>query len=227
VAAQDIVVLGISLGAIPYVAKDIVATSPRWQAMVEHVRTVPTEALQLWLERPTAELGWQADATVGGYGQPFDTWSDMPASLIAESHDPTGPRGLAYFCSAFNTAGQSIDPTHRGDVDLAKHFHKAWNAADERLRHHVDEFVRRRLPLLWGLEHPRNGNSYNHRWGSHLRRIPDGPHSMSRSTATSGSTSTRQIAMSCLSLAVVGTGCAQTPADSTTCSWRVIGPNAR
>jgi uncharacterized protein with NAD-binding domain and iron-sulfur cluster len=169
VAAHDVVVLGISLGAIPYVAKDILAASPRWQAMVEHVRTVPTEALQLWLERPTAELGWQADATVGGYGQPFDTWSDMPASLIAESHDQTGPQGLAYFCSAFNTtdmAGQSIDPSRRedadgaenrseaeerlqADADLAEHYLDAWTAADKRLRRHVDEFVRRRLPLLW------------------------------------------------------------------------------
>ena len=120
--------------------------------MVEHVKTVPTEALQLWLDRPAAELGWQPDAIVGGYGKPFDTWSDMPASLIAERHDTTGPRGLAYFCSAFNTrelAAQSIDPSPRDDVDLAEHFHTAWTAADEKLRHHVDEFVRRRLPLLW------------------------------------------------------------------------------
>jgi uncharacterized protein with NAD-binding domain and iron-sulfur cluster len=169
VAADDVVVLGISLGAIPYVAKDIIATSPRWQAMVQCVKTVPTEALQLWLDRPTSELGWQADATVGGYGQPFDTWSDMPASLIAESHDQTGPQGLAYFCSAFNTrdmAGQPLDPERREDAegaenrseaeerlqedaDLADHFDKAWKAADEELRRHVDAFVRRRLPLLW------------------------------------------------------------------------------
>ena len=46
-------------------------------------------------------------------------------------------------------AGQSIDPPRREDAEHAEHFHKAWNAADETLRQHVDEFVRRRLPLLW------------------------------------------------------------------------------
>lgn len=44
----DEVVLGIPIGTFPDIAADLIAASPLWQRMVQRVRTVGTEAMQLW-----------------------------------------------------------------------------------------------------------------------------------------------------------------------------------
>ena len=54
----DVVVLGIGIGAIPFVAGDLLARDPRWRAMVDHVKTVATQAFQLWLRPQQSALGW-------------------------------------------------------------------------------------------------------------------------------------------------------------------------
>lgn len=95
----DFVVLGVGLGAIPYVCRSLVARDPRWREMVEHVGTVATQAFQLWLRADAAELGWKGPPiTVSGFVEPFDTWADMGHLLVHEAWgDP--PKSLAYFCS--------------------------------------------------------------------------------------------------------------------------------
>src|SRR5262249_50815715 len=46
----DRVILGISIGAFPFVCKQLIAARPRFRAMVEHVKTTQTQAVQLWFE---------------------------------------------------------------------------------------------------------------------------------------------------------------------------------
>jgi uncharacterized protein with NAD-binding domain and iron-sulfur cluster len=95
----DFVVLGIGLGAVPYVCKELVASDPRWRAMVDHVKTVPTQAFQVWMSADMSELGWNApQVTLSGFVSPFDTWADMRHLLDKESW-AVQPRALAYFCS--------------------------------------------------------------------------------------------------------------------------------
>src|SRR6266536_2674220 len=53
----DFVVLGVGVGAIPYVAREIVARDPRWRAMIDHVQTVATQALQIWMTADMKEIG--------------------------------------------------------------------------------------------------------------------------------------------------------------------------
>ena len=45
----DSVVLGISIGAFPYICKELLATSTAWQNMVKNVLTVRTQAFQWWM----------------------------------------------------------------------------------------------------------------------------------------------------------------------------------
>ena len=45
----DFVVLGVGVGALPYVCREIVASNPRWRMMVDRVKTVATQAFQIWL----------------------------------------------------------------------------------------------------------------------------------------------------------------------------------
>ncbi len=104
----DQVLLGISIGALPYIACDLIKKSPRWQAMMTHMRTTRTMASQMWFRRTAWELGWTAmsEPVVSGYETgPFDTWADM-SHLIeregwragARSTRNRYPLNLAYFC---------------------------------------------------------------------------------------------------------------------------------
>jgi uncharacterized protein with NAD-binding domain and iron-sulfur cluster len=66
--------------------------------MVDHVKTVATQAFQLWLRSETTELGGpEVPITLSGFADPFDTCADM-RHLLAREASSRPPRGLAYFC---------------------------------------------------------------------------------------------------------------------------------
>jgi uncharacterized protein with NAD-binding domain and iron-sulfur cluster len=96
----DFVVLGIGLGAIPYVCQDILQRDQRWRDMVTHLKTVETQAFQLWMNEDMEALGWEGPpVSMCGFARPFDTWGDM-RHLIPEERWKVAPRAIAYFCSA-------------------------------------------------------------------------------------------------------------------------------
>lgn len=117
----DQVILGASLGSIPYLAEELIAASPRWQAMVRNVPTVATHAAQFWLTKTAEELGWNAlvaahnpgpqsdlKTVITSFTEPLDTWADMSDLLPQEDWPADGPTQLAYFCSPCHDAG--VDP---------------------------------------------------------------------------------------------------------------------
>jgi galactose mutarotase-like enzyme len=108
----DLVVLGISIGAFPYLATQLGANSPAFAAMVENVKTVQTGALQLWMTTDLAGLGWQnppgntEPPVVGAFVEPLDTWADMTHLLPRETWPPAQqPLQLSYFCGVFPQKG--------------------------------------------------------------------------------------------------------------------------
>ena len=134
----DFVVLGVGIGAIPHVCRALVRRDPRWREMVEHVRTVATQAFQIWLRTDVADLGWPSPpGAVSGFVEPFDTWADMGHLLAREGWDDP-PRALAYFCSVLRDLP---------DVDPADH------ACPERYREAVRlnavRFLTRDVRHLW------------------------------------------------------------------------------
>jgi len=102
----DLVVLGISLGALPALCPKLAdqAYNPsHWQAwsqMLTQLPTVATLAIQLWLTPDLAGLGWQGPSPIlGGYAQPFNTWADMIQTLGHEAWPAAHePKDVAYFC---------------------------------------------------------------------------------------------------------------------------------
>lgn len=100
----DHVVLAVSAGMLPVVAGELIADCPDWQAMTSTIRTVATQALQLWLRPAEPELGWaQPGVTISGYLPPFETWASMPQTLWAEDWpDHDRPGTVAYFCGPLN-----------------------------------------------------------------------------------------------------------------------------
>ncbi len=95
----DFVVLGVSIGAIPEVCREILARDRRWRDMVQHVKTVASQAFQIWMREDMEQLGWHGPpVTISGFKKPFDTWSDMGHLAPYESWKPV-PASIAYFCN--------------------------------------------------------------------------------------------------------------------------------
>jgi uncharacterized protein with NAD-binding domain and iron-sulfur cluster len=98
----DFVVLGVGLGAIPYVCKEFIARDSRWRKMTANVKTVATQAFQLWLSEDLQQLGWEPPpVTLSAFVKPFDTWSDMGQVVPAEGWRRP-PQTIAYFCGALH-----------------------------------------------------------------------------------------------------------------------------
>jgi uncharacterized protein with NAD-binding domain and iron-sulfur cluster len=134
----DAVVLGVSIGALPHVARELIERDGHWRRMVEEVKTVATQALQLWLKPDMAQLGWrEPPVNLSGFVEPFDTWADM-SHLVPEESWKSPPGALAYFCSVL--------PDARPEETQAPDFPARQR---ERVRAHAIDFLNQHLPALW------------------------------------------------------------------------------
>ena len=156
----DFVVLGIGIGAIPHVCSELVTYDPRWRAMVDHVKTVATQAFQLWLRPSTEELGWPGPPiTLSGFAKPFETWADMGHLLEAESW-PEPPGALAYFCGALPDVaalGLSDQDGDRSAIELVRR--NVARYLDENIRHLWPGAVDEEGRFRWELLVPADGRS--------------------------------------------------------------------
>ncbi|MFT5629405.1 MAG: hypothetical protein ACI82I_001389 [Gammaproteobacteria bacterium] len=138
----DIVVLGASIGSLPYMTAELEKASPRWAAMLANVKTVGTHAAQFWLSETTENLGWRDQVethnsptaipdnpmrtVITGFAEPLDTWADMTHLLGREKWPKNGPKSIAYFCAPARD-GETLPQFQRNVSD--------WMADD--------------LPLIW------------------------------------------------------------------------------
>lgn len=111
----DVIVLGISKASLPSLCDELVSRKPRWRTMIEKVPTTATQSLQLWIKKPTTELGFTAGHPVmTGYAEPFDSWGDMSELVPVESwpDGPGSPRSIHYFCSSMKDDGVADPEAH-------------------------------------------------------------------------------------------------------------------
>src|SRR6185436_17362747 len=109
------------------------------RSMVNHVKTVATQAFQIWLKRDMRELGW-ADRriNVSGFVEPFDTWADMSHLATEECWEET-PRAIAYFCNALPDL-EAMPGRERPE----------WIAVNqERVRQNAIRFLNHDIAHLW------------------------------------------------------------------------------
>jgi uncharacterized protein with NAD-binding domain and iron-sulfur cluster len=146
----DFVVLGVGLGVVPSVCGQILERDERWRDMVDRVKSVPTQAFQLWLDRDLSELGWaDRSINVSGFVEPFDTWADM--TNIAPMEDwPRPPKSIAYFCNVLGDLSEPKDVGAEGRTFLSQ--------AKERVRSHCVEFMNTHLHVLWPAAYSSNGD---------------------------------------------------------------------
>ena len=100
----DVAVLAIPVGMAPIVCRELIDDRREWRAMVEHLSTTATQALQLWLREDEPSLGWRdPGTTVSAYESPFNTWASMPQLIDIERWpDRDRPGSIAYFCGALD-----------------------------------------------------------------------------------------------------------------------------
>ena len=103
----DHVVFAISLGAVPFLCKELVEESPRWRDMVANIPTVQTQAMQIWLSKGLYELGWSEPLNASKHEIPISGTYFCPPNGNAEYHNllkwedwPVSnmPKALWYFC---------------------------------------------------------------------------------------------------------------------------------
>lgn len=91
----DHVVLGVPVGALPPLTRELAAARDGWRRMLDNVTCTPTQSVQLWFDVDAASLGWRHGvATATAYEDPLDTWAEMSHLLDAE-----GWAGHARQCS--------------------------------------------------------------------------------------------------------------------------------
>ncbi len=116
----DHVVLAVSLGMLPIVAGEMISDRIEWREMTSRVRTVATQAFQMWLRPDESTLGWHEPAvTISAYLRPFETWASMPQTLWSEDWpEDDRPGAVAYFCGTLNATW----PTTETGVDYLRRY---------------------------------------------------------------------------------------------------------
>ncbi|TFW34841.1 NAD(P)-binding protein [Massilia horti] len=106
----DQVVLGLPIATLPLLAPGLLVASPPLQAAASRLRTVVTQACQVWLDRETRDLGWTYEPNgeepiLTNFSIPYDTWAPMSQVLPSEAWPgPNAPRSIQYFCGAMTLA---------------------------------------------------------------------------------------------------------------------------
>lgn len=95
----DRIILGISVGALRPICKDLYDRLPQWRAMLDTASTIPAAGAQIWSTQTTDELGWKKARPdlLTAHAQPFATWADMSFLLRLEKGDGK-IRHLSYLC---------------------------------------------------------------------------------------------------------------------------------
>ena len=110
----DDVVLGISVAALGRITADLKRKVPQYAVMLDGIKTIGTQAMQLWFDTDLAGLGWRDPATgacagaapiAGSYAESLDTWADM-THLVGREEWGAGAniRNLTYFCGQLRDA---------------------------------------------------------------------------------------------------------------------------
>ncbi len=108
----DLVICGLSLDPLRYVATKLTARSGAWQRMLTKLQTNRTQAFQLWLSQDLASLGWKyGESLLSTFGEPLDTWADLSITLPYEKW-PAGqaPKLVGYFCGSMTDSAWDYPP---------------------------------------------------------------------------------------------------------------------
>ncbi len=135
----DVVVLAVGLGAIPFVCEELIRTDQRWKNMVTNVKTVETQAFQLWSREDLDSLGWRnPPVSLSGFIQPFESFADM-RHLASQEKWATAPGAIVYFLS---TLKDPDNPPAISDIDYPRR-------RREEVRRNAIRFLEEDIGKIW------------------------------------------------------------------------------
>ena len=130
----DRVVLGATLACLPDIAGELVDASQRWRAMCSHMKSVQTQAMQIWFDRTRLEMGLPGPPSVRtAYIEPWSSITDFSHLLPREDWpQDSDVNFLIYSCGVLrHEAGEE----QQAENDAVK------NRAVEFLNNHVKTAV--------------------------------------------------------------------------------------
>ena len=107
----DHVISGLPVDALALAAPALLDVSLPLRATVATLRTVATQACQVWLNHDTRALGWTVapngqEPILTTFAKPYDTWAGMTQVLASEAWPPeAAPASVQYFCGPMPQAG--------------------------------------------------------------------------------------------------------------------------
>lgn len=103
----DELVLAISIGAFPYICRELIDASDKWKTMVAELPAIQTQSFQIWLNKPMQDLACDVPTAPGdiiigsSYVDPTSAFADMSRLLEFEGWpDKNKPASILYFCGA-------------------------------------------------------------------------------------------------------------------------------
>jgi uncharacterized protein with NAD-binding domain and iron-sulfur cluster len=96
----DVVILGISIGALPGISRQLKRVSRNWRHMMKNIKTVRTQATQIWFKRTSQELEWPTpDSIISGFDLPVASWIDFTQLIPREAWPrEEAPQSVFYGC---------------------------------------------------------------------------------------------------------------------------------
>jgi uncharacterized protein with NAD-binding domain and iron-sulfur cluster len=108
----DEVILGITLAALIPVTQELVKASDSWRKMCEQIRTVQTQAIQVWFNRDSEGLGIDRPRpVVGAYVEPYASVTDFSHLIKMENwSDDQHVKHLSYSCGVMQLKPDETQP---------------------------------------------------------------------------------------------------------------------
>ena len=118
-------ILGIPIAALKAITGELVQANHHWDQMTSKLDAIPTQAIQLWMNKDSKELGLDVPRPLtGGYVEPYSSLTDFSPLLERENWpESDNVRFLMYTCNAQKrvqgeTKAQALERARANAVNL-------------------------------------------------------------------------------------------------------------
>ncbi|MFT4940257.1 MAG: hypothetical protein ACI88A_003309 [Paraglaciecola sp.] len=141
----DRVIFGISVGSLEHLCPQLLVQDAKLKSCSVEVKTVATQACQIWTDTPFTDLGWTnlpdsgEQPILSGFVEPYDTWAAMNQLLCREDWpNGTEPKNVAYFCSVQDISDYPSSEQHDFPVQCS-----------EQAKQNAHEYLTENIYRLW------------------------------------------------------------------------------
>lgn len=132
----DDVILGISIGGLRPICEELIANSPKWEAMFDAIKVNRTQGVQYWFNVSLNELGWDRPEPMTGTipNTQASTWVSMNQLLPYETWQFDEVKNIAYFTGVLNDSSDddhALQAVKDGAEKLLSNISQIWPNAGQ------------------------------------------------------------------------------------------------